>query len=165
MINPHGINGVLGKRWCSKRRKRTRKAVVSSSKKKRLSERMALRLQGIYLEPYLRGIPYPMFFEILHWVWQVVGSEWQKTDSSRTKASGWIRTTRHILVDKWQRISPTGFPLKFCARKPLQASFLAYIVSCANRFFNLFQKKDSTVGWVCQFCRRRHFSAVALFIL
>ena len=34
MINPQGINGVLGKRWCSKRRKRTRKAVVSSSKKK-----------------------------------------------------------------------------------------------------------------------------------
>ena len=27
-----------------------------------------------------------------------------------------------------------------------QASFLAYIVSWANQFFNLFQKKDSTVG-------------------
>ena len=40
MINPHGINGVLGKGWCPKKEKRTRKAVVpSSEKEKRLSER------------------------------------------------------------------------------------------------------------------------------
>ena len=40
MINPHGINGVLGKGWCPKKEKRTRKAVVpSSEKEKRFSEK------------------------------------------------------------------------------------------------------------------------------
>ena len=165
MINPHGINGVLGKRWCSKRRKRTRKAVVSSSKKKAVIRRNEFRLQEIHLEifhqprkgstqnenyifiPFLRFFPSPS------------GRSGQNDEEGFIicGASGWIRTTRHILVDKWQRISPTGFPLKFCAREPLQASFLAYIVSWASRFFNLFQKKDSTVGWVCRFYRRRHF--------
>ena len=44
-------------------------------KEKRLPERMNLVCKKIYLEPPRRGIPYPMFFEILHRVGQGVGSE------------------------------------------------------------------------------------------
>ena len=35
-------------------------------KRKAVTRKNELRLQAVYLEPYLRGIPYPMFFEILH---------------------------------------------------------------------------------------------------
>ena len=35
-------------------------------KRKAVIRKNELRLQAVYLEPYLRGIPYPMFFEILH---------------------------------------------------------------------------------------------------
>ena len=45
------------------RRKRTRKAAVSSSKTKADTRKNALRLQKIYLELPRRGIPYPVFFE------------------------------------------------------------------------------------------------------
>ena len=72
MINPQGINGVLGKRWCSKRRKRTRKAVVSSSKMK-------------------DGYP-------KEWIMFAGNIPW---DPSRAKTSGRIRMTRNILADKW----------------------------------------------------------------
>ena len=49
--------------------------------------------------------------------------------------------SRQMTTDFANRIS-----IEILHPKPLQASLLAYIVSWTNRFFNLFQKKDSTVG-------------------
>ena len=62
---------VIRKNALCMRRKRTRKAVVPSLEKgRRLPEGMNFVCRKIYLELPRRGIPYPMFFEILHRVGQ-----------------------------------------------------------------------------------------------
>ena len=136
MINPHGINGVLGKRWCSKRRKRTRKAVVSSSKKEKwLSEGMNYVCRKYNLWPLGGTAPFLSFGHVPRFTGKIHRSEWQNdiicalSFWSCPLRSLWRISRSHGYFNGLKRFLPFSDPSVSRARSRLRMTRMAVFLT------------------------------------